>query len=194
VPASFVYEAVRIGRKKGNQLKAINALFWQYFSENNFENLGILVEGWSSSPLFTRGRMKIIKDCVSALKNANRRSNPCNVVLPTLIAQIDGALTKFKTQKGFNLSAKKPKKHLEELKTWFEAETTNQDVLSRRMLDLANYLFFEILFQSAYHGQPLGNPFTFSRHKIMHGEYLTYGRKDNTIRAFLILDFLAALK
>ncbi|MFY9611280.1 MAG: hypothetical protein WAU45_22060 [Blastocatellia bacterium] len=45
VPASFVYEAVRIGRKKGNQLKAINALFWEYFSENNFENLGILVEG-----------------------------------------------------------------------------------------------------------------------------------------------------
>ena len=194
VPASFVYEAVRIGRKKGNQLRAINALFWEYFSENNFENLSLLTEGWSSSPLFTRRRMKIIKDCVSALKDANRRSNPCNVVLPTLIAQIDGALTKFKNQKGFSFSAKKSKNHLEELKTWFEAEATNQDVLSPRMLDLANYLFFEILFQSAYLGQPLGNPFTFSRHKIMHGEYLTYGRKDNTIRAFLILDFLAALK
>jgi hypothetical protein len=194
VPSSFVYEAVRIGRKKGNQLGAINALFWEYFSENNFENLSLLIEGWSSSPLFTRRRIKIIKDCVSALKDANRRSNPCNVVLPTLIAQIDGALTRYKKQKGFNLSTKKPKKHLEELKTWFEAEAADQDVLSPRMLDLANYLFFEILFQSAYHGQPLGNPFTFSRHKIMHGEYLTYGRKDNTVRAFLILDFLAALK
>lgn len=34
---------------------------------------------------------------------------------------------------------------------------------------------------------------TFNRHKIMHGEYLKYGRIDNTIRAFLILDFLATL-
>jgi hypothetical protein len=192
VPASFVSEAVRIGRKKGNQNKALNALFWDYFSENNFENLSVLVEGWSSSPLFTRRRMKIIKDCVSVLRDAKGRSNPCNVALPTLIAQIDGVLTKFRKQKGFNFSGKK--KQMEELKPWFETETTNQNVLSPQMLDLANYLFFEILFQSANHGQPLANPFTFSRHKIMHGEYLTYGRKDNTIRAFLILDFLAALK
>lgn len=70
----------------------------------------------------------------------------------------------------------------------------NQNIMTESMLELTNYIFFEVLFQSAYHDQPLGNPYTFSRHKIMHGEFLTYGRKDNVIRAFLILDFLAALK
>ena len=61
------------------------------------------------------------------------------------------------------------------------------------MLDLANEIFLNILFQIAYPGKPLKTPFTFNRHKIIHGEYLKYGRIDNTIRAFLILDFLATL-
>jgi len=73
-------------------------------------------------------------------------------------------------------------------KGWFKGLTPNQ-----KLLDLANDIFLNILFQRAQPGQPLETPFTFSRHKIMHGEYLRYGRIDNTIRAFLILDFLATL-
>jgi hypothetical protein len=194
LPSSFVYEAVRIGRKRDNQRKAINKLFWDYFAENGFENLSKIVEGWSSNPIFTKQRMKILRDCVSVLRNAKLRINTSNVVLPTLIAQIDGVLTGYRKKKGFTFTSKKAKKQLEQLKAWVETEAVNQDVMSEPMLELTNYIFFEVLFQSAYHGQPLENPYTFSRHKIMHGEFLTYGRRDNVIRAFLILDFLAALK
>jgi len=56
--------------------------------------------------------------------------------------------------------------------------------------ELANEVFLNILFQGSQRGEPLKTPFTFNRHKIMHGEYVKYGRIDNTIRAFLILDFL----
>ena len=73
-------------------------------------------------------------------------------------------------------------------KVWWE-QTFNQD-----FLDLANDIFLNILFQDSKSGQPLDIPFIFNRHKIMHGEQFRYGRTDNTIRAFLILDFLASLK
>jgi hypothetical protein len=59
---------------------------------------------------------------------------------------------------------------------------------------IGEYLLLEILFQEAFQGQDLTIPSTFSRHKILHGEYINYGRIDNTIRAFLILDFLHYLE
>ena len=73
-------------------------------------------------------------------------------------------------------------------KTFFENQTSEDDPL-----DLANKIMLNILFQKSLKGLPLEKPFTFNRHKILHGEELRYGRKDNTIRAFLILDFLAVL-
>ncbi|MEW6126749.1 MAG: hypothetical protein AB1757_06900 [Acidobacteriota bacterium] len=193
LPKSFVYDAVKLGRKRGNKLAEMNALFWEYFSENDFKNLSNMVEGWAENPLFKR-RIKIFRDCVATLRRAKNRENPSNVVVPTLIAQIDGVLTRFRRQKGLVFKTHGAENQLQELRVWFEAEATNQDILSGHMLELVNYILFSILFQNARYGQPLTNPFTLSRHKIMHGEYLTYGRKANTIRAFLILDFLAHLE
>lgn len=190
LPADFVYEAVRLGRKRGNKLREMNSLFWEYFSENDFENLRTMIESWTGNPLFKGKRIKIIRDCVSTLRQAKRNTNPANVIVPPLIAQIDGVLTKFRKQKGFT----KDNCPIHELRVWFEAEATSQDILSEQMLELANYVLFSVLFQTARYGKPLANPFTLSRHKIMHGEYLTYGRRANAIRAFLILDFLAALQ
>lgn len=193
LPESFVYDAVKLGRKRGNKLREMNSLFWDYFSDNNFKNLNSMVRSWSGNPLF-KGRMKILRDCVATLRQAKPNTNPSNVVVPTLIAQIDGVLTKFRKRKGLVFKTHGSQNQLHELRVWFEAETTNQDVLSEQMLEVANYILFSILFQTASYGKPLANPFTLSRHKIMHGEFLTYGRRANAIRAFLILDFLAALE
>ena len=192
LPLGFVFEAVRIGRRKGNQRKAMNRLFADYFSSHDFENLENLVDGWKTNAIF-EPRMKIFKDCVLVMGNAKSRYNPSNVVLPTLIAQIDGIQMEFMEKKGLSFDLKKRKWRNKDGKVvcqtaWFKSQTSNQ-----KLLDLANDVFLNILFQGAQRGQPLGIPFTFSRHKIMHGEYLRYGRIDNTIRAFLILDFLATL-
>jgi len=105
------------------------------------------------------------------------------LVIPTLIAQIDGIRLEFMNRNGLSFWTKD-----KYWKQWFKGQTPNPN-----LLDLANDIFLNILFQRSDPGEPLGIPFTFSRHKIMHGEYLRYGRIDNTIRAFLILDFLATL-
>ena len=193
LPLNLLFEAVEIGRRGGNQRGAMNKLFADFFSANNFANIGILVEKWEASIMF-KPRMKIFRDCVSALREAKSDSNPSNLVIPTLIAQIDGIQTEFMKQKGLSFDLKKRKwrdgrGNDVNWKAWFKDQTSNQD-----LLDLANDIFLSILFQKSQPGIPLETPFTFNRHKIMHGEYLKYGRIDNTIRAFLILDFLATLK
>jgi len=192
LPSSFIFKVAKIGRKKGNQRRAMNRLFVDYFSSGDFTNLSTLVDRWEKIAIF-KPRMKIFRDCVSALINAKGNSNPSNFVLPTLIAQIDGIQTEFMKQNGLSFDPKarkwKDKKGIPiNQKAWFKSQTSNQ-----RWLDLANDIFLNILFQKSLPGEPLETPFTFNRHKIMHGEYLKYGRIDNTIRAFLILDFLAAL-
>jgi hypothetical protein len=192
LPLDFVYNVVKIGRKRGNQRKNINKLFVDYFCLNNFENLENLVEEWDNISIF-KPRMKIFKDCISILKNSKRKTNPSNLLVPTLIAQIDGIQTEFMELNGlyFNPKVRKWKDkggNVVYPKQWFKAQTSNQE-----LLDLSNHIFLNILFQKSDRGEPLGTPFTFSRHKIMHGEYVNYGRIDNTIRAFMILDFLATL-
>ena len=64
-------------------------------------------------------------------------------------------------------------------------------VLTTQLDDLANDIFLNILFQRSQKGKPLATPFSFNRHKIIHGESIKYGRKDYLIRAFMVLDLLA---
>ena len=192
LPLSLIFEVVKIGAKKGNQRNAVNRLFFDYFSSKNYKNLKRLVEEWQTNKIF-KPRMKIFKDCVSVIRNAKGKYNPSTIVLPTLIAQIDGIQKEFMKQNGlyFDLSKRRwidKKGNDVNWKKWFRAQTSTQE-----LLDLANDIFLSILFHESQPGKPLETPFTFNRHKIMHGEFLRYGRIDNTIRAFLILDFLAIL-
>lgn len=189
LPLVFVFEAVKIGRRSGNQRGAINRLFVDYFSTDNFKNLENLVNGWETDKIFTP-RMKIFRDCVFAMKNT-KGYNASNIVLPTLIAQINGIQTEFMVQNGLSFKKGKLKNkngEVVKMKEYFKNLTSND-----KMLDLANDIFLKILFQRSLPGKPLENPFYFNRHKILHGEYFRYGRIENTIRAFLILDFLATL-
>lgn len=182
LPLTFIYEVVKIGKKEGNQRKEINRLFIEYFSSKNFENLENLVNSWEIIEIF-KPRMKIFRDCVAVMKNAKSKYNPSNIVLPTLIAQIDGIRIEFMNQNG--LSFQTPNKVWKE---WFKNLTSDQ-----KLLDLANEIFLNILFQESHPGKPLKIPFMLNRHKIMHGEYIRYGKITHTIRAFLILDFLAII-
>ncbi|GAG67768.1 unnamed protein product, partial [marine sediment metagenome] len=193
MPTSFIYKTVQIGEKGGNQFWSVNKLFVEYFKKNSYKNLKNLIERWKKNPIFKK-RMKIFRDCLSILKNVKNSINPSNLVLPTLIAQIDGIQTEFMIKNGlyYDIGRRGWKNRMGRIiqkKSWFLNQTLNSE-----LLDQANDLCLNILFQESFPGTPLNNSFvTFSRHKILHGEYLRYGRIDNTIRAFLILDFLVEL-
>lgn len=194
LPIEFIGEIVIIHRRseKGCQNK-INHLFVGYFTDNNYNKLIEMVESWKNNPLF-KSRMKIFRDCVKILENSKGKYNPSNVVLPTLIAQIDGVLADYVEMKGITFYNRNWQdssgKKLKNRDAGYKSLSSSQEYVS----ELPNYILLEILFQNAWRGQELNTPSTFSRHKIMHGESITYGKIENTIRAFLILDFLNYLE
>lgn len=84
----------------------INHVFYDYFLENDCENLDLFVDNWSSNPIF-EGRMKIIRDCVEIIKNHPKNVNSSNLVVPVLIYQIDGIQMEFMNQRGLKVDKKK---------------------------------------------------------------------------------------
>jgi hypothetical protein len=153
-----------------------------------------MVSEWDKNPFF-KPRMEIINDCVQTLKNAKPGYNPSNVVLPVLIAQIDGIITDFIKKHDFKFDRssrkwKSPSGEILGLKSAYKSIETDFDSIS----EYPNSILLDILFQTAYPGDELKKLPSFSRHKIMHGESLDYGKIENVIRAFLILDFLSYLE
>ena len=196
-PMPFVFEVVKLDKKKGRQDKAVNGLFIKYFEAKNWQNLKGMVDDWKNKPLLKK-RYKILVDCVEVVKLASKKGiNGANAVLPTLITQIDGALTDYLNSKGIQwdceyddwIDGKTKKVKKIGRKTQFK--NSKPKVLTTQLDDLANDIFLNILFQRSQKGKPLVTPFNFNRHKIIHGESIKYGRKDYLIRAFMVLDLLA---
>lgn len=196
-PMPFIFEVVKLDKKKGRQDKAVNGLFIKYFEAKNWHNLEGMVDDWKNKPLLKK-RYKILADCVEVVKIASKKGiNGANVVLPTLITQIDGALTDYLNSKNIQwdcdyddwIDGKTGKVKKIGRKTQFK--NSKPKVLTTQLDDLANDIFLNILFQRSQKGKPLATPFSFNRHKIIHGESIKYGRKDYLIRAFMVLDLLA---
>jgi len=172
----------------------INSFFVRYFTKDNYSALEKMVKEWNNNPYF-KTRMEIINDCVRTLKNEKPGYNPSNVVLPPLIAQIDGIMTDFIEKEGFKFDKTKKKwisPDGEEIsvKKAYQSIKTDLDSIS----EYPNTILLNVLFQSAFHGDELQVLPSFSRHKIMHGESIDYGNIENVIRAFLILEFLSCLE
>ena len=196
-PMPFIFEVVKLDKKKGRQDKAVNGLFIKYFEAKNWQNLEGMVNDWKNKPLLKK-RYKILADCVEVVKIASKKDvNGANVVLPTLITQIDGALTDYLNSKNIQwdcdyddwIDGKTGK--LKKIGRKSQFKNSKPKVLTTQLDDLANDIFLNILFQRSQKGKPLATPFSFNRHKIIHGESIKYGRKDYLIRAFMVLDLLA---
>lgn len=187
MPIDIMHRIAELDRKKGNHTKAVNNLFVDYFFKNNCQNLEVTVLSWNRNKLFQK-RMKIFNDCVQTLKSIqNSKINESNVILPTLISQIDGILTDYLSIKGISgrRTYEDKKSHFKKLKA---------QVLSDNLDNIFNDIFLNILFQNSSTGKPLEIAFNFNRHKILHGENIKYGRKNNLLRGFLILDYLSKLE
>lgn len=197
---SIVYNIVSVCKSDSkSKWGDINHAFYDYFLEDNCEKLNLFVDNWSSNPIF-EGRMKIIRDCVEIIKNHPKNVNFSNLVVPVLISQIDGIQMEFMNQRGLKVDKKKvvcdfegnrkKDEHGQNIKhRQYIRELTSND----EFLDAMNDVFLDVLFQHTERGEDHKTSIKFSRHKIMHGEHFTYGRKYNAIRCFMILDFFHGL-
>lgn len=170
--------------------KMINQHFFSYFADNDYENLIDLIEYWEICEKFRPGRLKIINDCLNAITNAKDGKIPSTLIVPTLIAQIDGIQQEFLIENDFKIDRTRyvhpsTGKKMGQQEAWRDTYDPDDTISS-----ITNDIILDVLFATAYPGKPIKTPINFSRHKIMHGERLDYGTKYNVIRTFLILDFL----
>jgi len=183
-----------------DKLKQINHTFINYFLEDNCKQLEDLIEKWRENSLFD-GRIKILQDCVNVIKICNGENiNFSNLVVPTLIAQIEGIQTEFMKQQGLTVNRNK----ICDLEGELKKDENNQDIQfddffreltsHDEFFDAMNDIFLNVLFQRTQPGEDYKSSIHFSRHKILHGENKYYGKKVYTIRCFMILDFLSELR
>jgi len=190
----------------------LNKAFVSYFSSDNFDNLDYMVKQWQHSQLLS-DRFHILKECVSVLKDStNEKSNienPNYLIIPTLIAQIEGSMTNYLLKNDYDYDGQKLKNvkngeisnkeifFRKEVSDFLKAEYAKGSVISTFLLEEGNtaiHLLLDILFQQAFPEEKMDDlKFPFSRHKIMHGQFLGYGNLEDTIRLFLILDFISDL-
>ncbi len=186
MPISILNRIIEINSHGGNKYKRVNELFRSYFFNNNFNKLNKLITKWDAVPLFKK-RMKILKDCICFItKNKNKKINTVNIVLPTLIVQIDGIINDYLVQRTGQTA-----RTFSGIKTAFKSNRPK--VLTLQLDDLINVIILDIFLQASYKYVPLQNPYNFNRHKIIHGENTRYGRIDYLIKSFLILDLLSEL-
>ncbi len=102
---------------------------------------------------------------------------------PPLLAQIDGIFSQILEKNGIDI--KKLRGYGEKKNKFSQID---RKIIDEELQNLIEDIFLNILFERAEYGNM--TTYSFNRHKILHGEYLRYGRKDNVLRAFLILDFL----
>lgn len=190
----------------------LNKAFVDYFSSDNFAHLEFMVKTWSHNPMIS-DRLHIVEECLSVLKDSTCESsnikNPHYLIIPTLIAQIDGLMTTYLIENNFVFEGKKWKKIDDDTKgsrdSQFKKSVSNfldtnftsdlsVDKFLLKECTTAKDLLLDILFQPANPTDKMDElKFPFSRHKIMHGQFLEYGNIEDTIRLFLLIDFLAAL-
>lgn len=137
--------------------------------------------------------MKILRDCVKLIQNTPKNVNFANLVVPVLITQIDGIQKDFMEFNHLNVNHRKKTVEVDgeiiKEEDFFKG-LTEQDYL----MDSINDIFLNVLFQHTFPGEDYSASIHLSRHKILHGENIKYGRKDYAIRCFMILDFLHMLE
>ena len=131
-------------------------------------------------------RRKILSDCIVTLRMHRkridgRRFNAANLIVPTCVAVVEGMLYDFARQLGISGWSKSRFDRLREeiLSVSFAFDKPAID------------LIFDILFSPADADKDVAESgLRFSRHKIMHGNWLEYGKIENVIRLFLLARFL----
>lgn len=179
---------------------ALEQFLVSYYTANNWAAVNALLDKWQAAPSLAP-RVAIIEDCLKTVQLAQGKNlNIANVVIPTLIAQIDGMMADlYKLILGnapMLPSNKKADKHEVVM------ELVSQ-IVNVRAADMLHTVIIEGVFRHAdaikksraANDNQQSAEFNIFRHKIMHGDrdFLNYGTTENLTRFFLYADFLIQL-
>lgn len=205
---NFLYQFIPLteSKEKDESLREkMDNIFISHFSAHNWYCLDDMVEMWQRDDLF-QGRIEIIKDCTQVIKVLNNQINVANVVIPTLLTQLEGVIVDYLTKcvklPISEISTYNKKKvnfitHYETLTSKrfkFKAGGFSATETIRKNNDLALKILINLVYQDFKYDKSLKTPFSLNRHRILHGEYYNYGNIPDMIRIFLFFDFIHYLK
>jgi hypothetical protein len=195
-----------------DQKQLISKFFIDYYSGYNFRRLEEFIIDWTQNPLFQK-RIKIFQDCLWILKNPSENFNPSNLIVPVLFTQIEGVMSDYLEREGWIycdiITQKGKTKKMWIKRTKLDSQdkydsnikcfgniTKGKKIDFLREIQIESHydLITEGLFHTANRGVKLPEQISFNRHKILHGEETEYGNLTNTLKLFLILDYLSRFK
>lgn len=162
--------------------KAINKCIVNFYIDNKCYRLKKMIEKWSVNNSFIKERIVIIKDCLKVVNRFGKKT-ASNVVLPTLIAQLEGAWVAIVEENYIN-GAQHKKECIHDL-----SQSISND-LTRSTNECSIDILTEVIFKSLKNET---GTYEFNRHKILHGKTTEYGRIESVIKVFLLLDLLNVL-
>lgn len=185
----FVRHLAELSKCPGNRGRAVARAFIDYYRHDNWATLLEMADRWRKLTVLEGRRSRVLRDLVTTMTfHDPPRYNAANVVVPALIANIDGLLTRFAAD-ALNLGFRSAG-HEERRAVASALAQVAQDHFGFE--DAALDLIFNTLFASAYYGEDPISGSMFSRNKIIHGEKYHYGRLANALRLFLLIDFILA--
>lgn len=158
-----------------------------YYRRSDHHNLKLTVESWRVHPLFIP-RMHIIESALEAHCSGNYALS-----IPALLPLIEGILNDYVSAN--NLSAK-----FGRIEQVYEAVIGDPGEYGLSTWAIANTLLYQLQ-SNTYKPTPFEIELAKSirsrrttRHTVLHGIAVNYDKPSNSLRVFLILDALAALK
>ncbi len=188
---------VRIYKRKENKIKLQKQIDKQIIGvvkQDNWVLLEILINRWEEKgTLFSAERIQIYRDCLKIIRRFGKQTS-ANVVLPTLIAQIEGLWLDLLKNKGVNIE----NYYHEERKKYGKITLKKQKKELFQLIndnDINEQVFFEILTGVLFcDSDKMSGDIDFRRHKIMHGRVSDYGDIASVIKAFFIIDYLSRIE
>ncbi len=161
---------------------AVKQLIVELYSENDWQHLRESVNDWRSKPHFQR-RMPIIEDALEA-----HLAGRYTLSIPAILPQVEGIASEI-----LGVSPGRPRDIIRDVVTAqypdFSSAVARDALISYLMLgygwgDFAQFAAW--LQQHQTTEQEL-----LHRHAILHGVQVNYASRENSLRAFLLLDALA---
>ena len=167
----------------------------EVYERDNFSNLKSMVESWSKNPYFAN-RMHVIRDALEA-----HMEGKYTLSVPALLPLVEGILTEIVGRRatraegisGWAVNAIQSMymdMFHESSKDALVAFVSGSSVYGN--IDAA--YFTPSTFPTWLANQGLDGQQILQRHAILHGVQTDYNSKENSLRAFLILDVLSWLK
>jgi hypothetical protein len=172
----------------------IRHLITAYYEAEDFDALRVMVEDWKDLPFFAQ-RMHIIEPALDA-----HVAGQYVLSIPALLPLVEGILT--------DIIGRRAVRH-EGMPTWARTaiEGMYMEALQAASRDIVIQFFSEITmygrvdpiyftparFPEWVRMQGLTEDQVLQRHAILHGVQIHYGSKENSLRAFLLLDVLASM-